>query len=379
MFNNFLRQFSLGIVNLLRVKIVSSKGPFTWGYGIDFSHNVDHVEEGICKVAKELLAHGVTSFCPTLVTSSPETYRKVLPRIKKTDGGPQGAGIIGVHVEGPFISANKKGAHEEFYIKRFDEGFKTLMEVYGSLDNICYVTLAPELPNACDVIAELCNRKIKVSVGHSVANLKEGEEAVRVGASFITHLFNAMLPFHHRDPGLVGLLTSNEIPSSKKVHFGIIADGIHTHPAALRIAHRTDPEGLVLVTDAISALGLREGIHRLGQLDIEVRGGRAYIARTDTLCGSTAEMSECVRFFKQATGCSVVDALEAATLHPAKALGLETHKGVLDFGADADFIMLNDNLDVLSTWIAGERVYVNIKSLASDRAELARQGTPESL
>ncbi|XP_015121070.1 N-acetylglucosamine-6-phosphate deacetylase [Diachasma alloeum] len=349
------------------------------GYGIDFSHNVDHVEEGVSKVAKELLAHGVTSFCPTLVTSSAETYRKVLPKIKKTDGGPQGAGILGVHVEGPFISPNKKGAHEEFYIKRFDEGFNTLMDVYGSLENICYLTLAPELLNACDVIEELCSRNIKVSVGHSTANLKEGEEAVRVGASFITHLFNAMLPFHHRDPGLVGLLTSDQIPPSKKVHFGIIADGIHTHPAALRIAHRTDPEGLVLVTDAISALGLREGLHRLGQQDIEVRGGRAYIARTDTLCGSTAEMSECVRFFKQATGCTTVDALEAATLHPARALDLEKRKGVLEFGADADFIMLNDHLDVLSTWIAGERVYVNVKSLASDRAELARQGTPEHL
>ncbi|XP_011298075.1 putative N-acetylglucosamine-6-phosphate deacetylase [Fopius arisanus] len=343
------------------------------GYGIDFSHNIENVEEGISKVAKELLGHGVTSFCPTLVTSSPEVYRKVLPRIKRTDGGPQGAGVLGVHVEGPFISPNKKGAHEEFYIKRFDKGFTTLMEVYGSLDNICYVTLAPELSHTCEIIQELCDRQIKVSVGHSTANLKEGEEAVRAGASFITHLFNAMLPFHHRDPGLVGLLTSDQIPQERKIHYGIIADGIHTHPAALRIAHRTAPEGLVLVTDAISALGLPEGLHMLGQQDIEVRAGRAYIAKTNTLCGSTTDMSECVRFFKQATGCTTVDALEAATLHPARALGLEGRKGVLEYGADADFIILNDNLEVLSTWIAGERVYLNKKSLASDRVELARQ------
>ncbi|KAK0159847.1 hypothetical protein PV327_010914 [Microctonus hyperodae] len=201
---------------------------------------------------------------------------------------------------------------------------------------------------------------------HSTANLKQGEEAVKCGASFITHLFNAMLPFHHRDPGLVGLLTSDEIPKSKIIHYGIIADGIHTHPAALRIAHRTHPEGLVLVTDAISALGLQEGLHRLGQFDVEMRNGRAYIANTDTLCGSTTAMSQCVRYFKDATGCSIVHALEAATLHPAKVIGIQSWKGVLDFGADADFIMLSDDLMILSTWIAGKRVYPNSGTIPKD-------------
>ncbi|XP_057335988.1 N-acetylglucosamine-6-phosphate deacetylase isoform X2 [Microplitis mediator] len=329
------------------------------GFGVDFSHNIDHVEDGINKVAKNLLAHGVTSFCPTLVTSSNETYHKILPKIKKSPGGKHGATVLGVHVEGPFISPTKKGAHQEIFIKQFNNGFQTVIDAYGDLENISYVTLAPEIDNSFEVIRELCDRNIKVSVGHSVANLKQGENAVKHGASFITHLFNAMLPFHHRDPGLVGLLTSDKISSSKKIHFGIIADGVHTHPAALRIAHRTHPEGLVLVTDAISALGLQEGLHRLGQLDIEIKSGQAYIAKTDTLCGSIAAMSECVKFFKKATGCSIVEALEAATLHPARALGVQSHKGILNFKADADFLLLNDNLDVLSTWIAGECVYQN--------------------
>lgn len=125
----------------------------------------------------------------------------------------------------------------------------------------------------------------------------------------------------------------------------------------MRIAHRTHPEGLVLVTDAISALGLEEGMHQLGQFKIEIRMGRAYIAGTDTLCGSTAEMSKCVRHFKEATGCSVVEALEAATLHPARTLGIERIKGVLNYGADADFVMLDGDLKLLSTWISGELVY----------------------
>lgn len=119
---------------------------------------------------------------------------------------------------------------------------------------------------------------------------------------------------------------------------------------------------MVLVTDAISALGLNEGMHQLGQFEIEMRAGRAYIAGTDILCGSTTEMSECVRNFKEATGCSVVEALEAATLHPAEALGIQNTKGVLHFDADADFVMLNKDLQLLSTWIAGECVHDNCNS-----------------
>ncbi|XP_076249833.1 N-acetylglucosamine-6-phosphate deacetylase [Calliopsis andreniformis] len=330
------------------------------GFGIDFTHNVDNVQHGIDKVATKLIEFGVTSFCPTLVTSPKETYHKVLPNIKKRSGGKQGAAILGVHLEGPFISPSKKGAHPENYIRKFENGFQSLIDMYGTLDNVCLLTLAPELPNAQIVIAELCKKNIKVSLGHSVGNLHEGEDAVKSGASFITHLFNAMLPFHHRDPGLVGLLTSDQIPNGRTIHYGIIADGIHTHPAALRIAHRTHPEGLVLVTDAISALGLEEGVHQLGQYKIEMRMGRAYIVGTDTLCGSTAEMLKCVRHFKEATGCSIVEALEAATLHPARTLGIEKVKGVLNYGADADFVMLDKNLQLLSTWISGECVYNTI-------------------
>ncbi|KAI4500356.1 hypothetical protein M0802_004773 [Mischocyttarus mexicanus] len=313
------------------------------GFGIDFSHNIENVEEGINIVAKKLLAYGVTSFCPTLVTSPSNTYYKVLPKIKKQNGGSHGATILGVHLEGPFINLHKKGAHPEKYIKNFDHGFKSLIDMYGTLENVCLLTLAPEISNAMPVINELCKRNIKVSVGHSIASLNEGEIAINNGAMFITHLFNAMLPFHHRDPGLVGLLTSDKVPPGKVVHYGIIADG------------------LVLVTDAISALGLKEGVHQLGQLDIEIRKGHAYIAGTNTLCGSMAEMSECVRIFKEATGCSVVEALEAATLHPARALNIESKKGVLNFDADADFVLLDDNLELLSTWISGDCVYTKCK------------------
>lgn len=157
------------------------------------------------------------------------------------------------------------------------------------------------------------------------------------------------------------MLASNEIPEGRTVYFGIISDGIHTHGAALRIAYRTHPNGLILVTDAISAMGLEEGTHRIGQYSIEVRNHKAFISGTNTLCGSIAPMDECVRIFLNATQCPIEFALEAASLHPAKCLGISDHKGTLDYGTDADFILLDDDLVVHSAWIAGECVYENDK------------------
>ncbi|XP_076998213.1 N-acetylglucosamine-6-phosphate deacetylase isoform X4 [Tamandua tetradactyla] len=257
------------------------------GFGVDFSQAAEDAGSGVALVARRILSHGVTSFCPTLVTSPPEIYHKVLPQIPVKRGGPHGAGVL----------------------------------------------------------------------GHSVADLCVAEEAVQSGATFITHLFNAMLPFHHRDPGIVGLLTSDRLPPGHRIFYGMIADGIHTNPAALRIAHRAHPQGLVLVTDAVPALGLGNGRHTLGQQEVEVDGLTAYVAGTKTLCGSIAPMDACIRHFLQATGCSVESALEAASLHPAQLLGLEKRKGTLDFGADADFVVLDDALHVCATYIAGELVW----------------------
>lgn len=214
------------------------------GYGVDFSYDTETVDEGVNLVAKNLLKHGVTSFCPTLVTSPTETYHKVLPKIKKRPGDKNGATILGVHVEGPFINSIKKGAHPPECIKNFDNGFETVKEMYGSLENIKIITLAPEKENSIEVINKLTQYGITVSVGHSTADISIGEIAVKNGASLITHLFNAMLPFHHRDPGLVGLLASDQIPKDRTIYYGIISDGVHTHPAALRIAYRTHPDGI---------------------------------------------------------------------------------------------------------------------------------------
>ncbi|XP_046893346.1 N-acetylglucosamine-6-phosphate deacetylase isoform X2 [Hypomesus transpacificus] len=263
------------------------------GYGIDFSQATEDVRGGVSLVAKKILEHGVTSFCPTLVTSPPNIYHKVLPEVRVHNGGREGAGVLGFHLEGPFISPEKKGAHPEKYLRTFKlGGMRDLLDTYGALDNVAMVTLAPELANSQVVIQELAQMGITVSLGHSVANLTQAEEAVQHGASFITHLFNAMLPFHHRDPGIVGLLTSDQIPHDRKVFYGMIADGIHTNPAALRIAHRAHPSGLVLVTDAITAMGLPPGRHPLGQQVIEIQGLHAYVAVPDQQVRRKASSSD---------------------------------------------------------------------------------------
>ncbi|XP_067640648.1 N-acetylglucosamine-6-phosphate deacetylase isoform X2 [Eurosta solidaginis] len=318
------------------------------GFGVDFSYDVDTVAEGVEKVATELIKNGVTAFCPTIVTSPPETYRKIIPQVM---GKRKGAHVLGLHLEGPFISPFKKGAHPENCIKEIDKGIDSLMETYSDLSNTKIITMAPEKDPTGAVTKALTEKGITVAVGHSIANLAQGEVAVQNGVRLITHLFNAMLPFHHRDPGLVGLLTSKNIPTGQEIYFGIISDGTHTHPAALRIAHRAHPNGLILVSDAIAALGMGDGKHHLGQLELEVCDGKAFIAGTNTLCGSIAPLDTCVRIFKKATDCSTVYAIECATLHPANCLKIADTKGTLNFGADADFIILTDDLFVKSTWI----------------------------
>ncbi|XP_040068582.1 N-acetylglucosamine-6-phosphate deacetylase isoform X3 [Ixodes scapularis] len=325
--------------------------------GVDFSHNVDIIGEAVAKVAKGVLPFGVTSICPTIVTSTPDVYHKALSKVQKCDGSANGAGILGLHLEGPFINKHKKGAHKAQLIQSLDDGLEAVARMYGPLDNVAIVTVAPELDVEDIVIPSLVKRGITVSIGHSEANLVQGEKAIQRGASFITHLFNAMLPFHHRDPGLVGLLTSKKLPEEKHIFYGIIADGIHTHPAALRIAYKTNARGLTLVTDAMSAMGLEAGVHFIGENKVEIVGKRAVIAGTSTLCGSIATMDFCVRFLQKSTGCSTVEALESASLHPAEVLGIADRKGTLNFGAEADFVMLGSDLHVTSTWIAGKCVW----------------------
>ncbi|KAJ1950492.1 N-acetyl-glucosamine-6-phosphate deacetylase [Linderina macrospora] len=326
-------------------------------YGFDFSNDTEIIQEAVDNVSKGLLLQGCTAYCPTTVSSRPDVYRKVLPYLGPREGSLEnGAAILGAHVEGPFISPLKKGAHEEATLRTAKNGLADFDECYG-LDNlrknVAYVTMAPEVEGIMDSIPELIEATgINISSGHSNASTAQANEAHKKGAKMVTHLFNAMAAFHQRDPGIIGLLGASE----SRPFYGIICDGIHVHPHSVMIAYYAHPTGACLVTDAMSAQCLPEGYYKLGKMDVDVHNGHVYIKGTNTIAGSIATLAQCVRNFIKFTGASKVEALENATLHPAQMLGIAERKGTLQFGADADVLVLDDNLNVERIFVGGNEV-----------------------
>eukprot|EP01053_Blabericola_migrator_P013100 Blabericola_migrator_1__13099@NODE_88_length_14618_cov_150_951275_g79_i0_p5_GENE_NODE_88_length_14618_cov_150_951275_g79_i0NODE_88_length_14618_cov_150_951275_g79_i0_p5_ORF_typecomplete_len461_score65_66Amidohydro_1/PF01979_20/1_5e27Amidohydro_3/PF07969_11/56Amidohydro_3/PF07969_11/8_9e10_NODE_88_length_14618_cov_150_951275_g79_i04861868 len=380
-------------------------------FGVDLSATQD-IKKALAHISQHLPRTGVTGYCPTVITSSPETYHSRVPELGFKQGdGKFGASVLGAHLEGPFISRVKRGCHPVNLIQSFDgTGAKQLHDTYGpDLSSVSIITLAPEHPGAMEVIKYLSEKQgIIVSMGHSESNYATGEQGLLHGASALTHLFSAMNAFGHREPSLPGLICSRlstpfkpgklldkivqtrsshttTLPTPEgdrmtdhmsdrspgmrsdvssycptQLHYGLIADcGVHVHPCTLRIAYRLNKRGLCLITDAISALGLPDGTYNIGETRIEVFGRprRAYAMGTETLAGVVASMDECVRFFHHTTECSLGYALTAASLHPAEMLGISAIKGHLEPGADADFIIIDDDVNVHQTWISGQLAY----------------------
>jgi N-acetylglucosamine-6-phosphate deacetylase len=347
---------------------------FNGAFGIDFS-SIKLKEKDVVEVSQKLLQFGVTSYLPTVVTSSPETYHQVLPIIrsvknKKVTGNNSScdnvATILGIHCEGPFINRIKKGAHDERFILP-DININSLYKLYGkeNMKDITLITIAPELNGAIETIKHLSYKdKIRVSIGHSMATYDEAYAAFENGAKKITHLFNAMSAFHHRDPGIVGLLGCKD----KIIHYGLIADAFHAHPASVKMAWKSRPAGAVIVTDAMMAMGLGVGTHTLGEMNVSIEESttmegrkrkKAYIAdKPNVLAGSVVNMIESIINFKEMTNCKIEDALYAATYTPAQVLNILHRKGQLNFGCDADFVLLDqNNFCVLQTYVDGKLVY----------------------
>ncbi|KAJ2159426.1 N-acetyl-glucosamine-6-phosphate deacetylase [Coemansia sp. RSA 552] len=341
-------------------------------FGYDFSSNSDNIGECMDAISRGILLQGCTSFCPTAVSSMPETYRRILPHIGRRPGSLQnGAESLGAHVEGPFMNPHKKGAHELACLRAAPHGLADFDECYG-LDNlrehVAYMTVAPELEGVLDAIPQLIQEcGIGISQGHSLATNKVASEAHSNGAKMITHLYNAMGDFHHRDPGIIGLLGA-EGPAADacqpaRSFYGLICDGIHVHPSSVRIAYNSHPQGVVLVSDAMGAMGLPDGQYNLGNMSVDVgpvaaiegKPRAAVIQGTDTLAGSIVSLIECVRNFQAYAHCSAAAAIDAATLHPAQMLGIEHKKGTLAYGADADIILLTDDLYIKHVFVDGVR------------------------
>ncbi|KAH7139430.1 N-acetylglucosamine-6-phosphate deacetylase [Dendryphion nanum] len=345
-------------------------------YGFDFSvipeDGAIGYTKGVAKVNMNLVRTGVTSYLPTLTSQPPEVYQKALPFL-----GPPfhrdpsfGSESLGAHCEGPFLSPLQNGIHNLSVLQTPTHGLPSLTACYGrsnlhptSPSPIKLITLAPELPGALPSISALSTLNIITSIGHSEASYEEAKAGIRAGSTMITHLFNAMKPLHHRNPGIFGLLgtPSSSIP---KPYFGIIADGIHIHPTSIKIAWNAHPDGLILVSDAMRLAGMPDGTYDWTNGSRIVKTGPLLtLEENGKIAGSSIQLVDCVSNFRSWAGASVARALKAVTETPARMLGILERKGSLEEGADADLVILGEEgegegkLVVEQVWKFGRKVF----------------------
>jgi N-acetylglucosamine-6-phosphate deacetylase len=306
------------------------------------------VEAGALEaISRALPATGVTAWLPTAISWPLERYPGLFDAVERAGSAP-GARILGVHLEGPFLAPSRRGAHDPENLRPVDPG--ALRELLGS-GRVRVMTLAPELPGAVEAIELIVAAGAVASAGHTDASYDEVVRAADAGLTLGTHLFNAMSPLQHREPGAAGALLADA-----RLRTGIIADGVHVAPAALRIAYAAKgADGLVLVTDAMQAAGMPDGAYTLSGRDVLVQDG---IARLEdgTLAGATATMDEVVRRAADFMGAGLEAAIAMATRTPARALGLDT-LGEIAPGAAADLVVLDPDGAVAETLVAGGTVY----------------------
>ena len=311
------------------------------GFGVE----VDAGGSAVATLSERLPRYGVTSFLPTLVTLQADAYRRAIAAFTAARAASgSGARPLGLHLEGPFLSPDAAGAHERAWIESADDA---LFEELASSDVVAMMTLAPEREGAIERIARLVAKGIVVSVGHSRATYDETVRAFDAGATMVTHLFNSMSPLGHRAPGVVGAALLDD-----RVTCGLIMDGVHSHAAAMLIALRAKtPSRIALVTDAMAAAGMGPGKYTLAAKLVTVDATSARL--TDgTLAGSILTMDAAV-WNAVAHGVSLEDSLRMASAVPARVLGMSS-KGRIAAGADADLVLLDRDLRVRATIVAGQ-------------------------
>ena len=302
---------------------------------------------------KFLTRHGVTAYFPTTVAAPLDQTCSALGQLAdaietaqrlRTNGETQ-AQPLGIHLEGPFLSHKRRGVHPpEYLVEPTLEVFERLWQ--AARGHVRMMTIAPELPGALEVIAEAARRKVFVSIGHSDAVVEAARAAVRAGARHATHTFNAMRPLDHRNPGILG-----EVLTDRQLTADIIADGIHVAPEVVQIfLLAKGKEKSVLITDATAATGMPDGTYQLGPIQVEVKDGRCTM--DGKLAGSVLTMDRAVRNIARFGGWSLQDAVQAATLNPARAAGLE-RRGVIAAGAQANLVVLSPEGEVIKTIVHG--------------------------
>ncbi|MBR2040745.1 MAG: N-acetylglucosamine-6-phosphate deacetylase [Clostridia bacterium] len=305
--------------------------------------------QGIKRMANGIMKNGVTSWCPTTMTVSTEEINTALNTVrslKEESRDWDGAEILGVNLEGPFINPKKKGAQSEAHIKPLDAQF-----VIDNSDIISLATVAPEMEGGCEGIKEIRkNCDVKVSIGHTDATFEETLAGIEAGATHITHLFNAQTPLHHRNPGVVGAALL------KDVYTELICDTFHVHKGLFELIAKTKGDKLVLITDCTRAGGMPDGEYTLGGQKIFVNGIKCLL-EDGTIAGSVLKLNNAVKNFFDNADIPLWDAVAAASLNPAKAIGVDDRKGSLEKGKDADIIITDRDFNIKKTIIGGKVKY----------------------
>ena len=313
---------------------------------------MDASDGGLDRLSLFLAAGGVTSFLATTNTDSHERTLKAVREIgEAAKRGTKGARLLGLHMEGPYISMERSGVQNRAHIRlpALDELGQASLEAGGSLR---MVTLAPEVDGALEAVRWLASRGIVPAAGHTDATYDEARAGIEAGIRHASHLFNGMRSLHHREPGLVGAALDDE-----RVTVELIADCYHIHPAVLRIVARLKGAGrTALVSDSIAAAGLPDGDYSLGGIKVAVRHGKSLL-ESGTLAGSTIRLCDAVRNMVEKADVPLREAVEMASTTPARVAGAADRKGSIASGMDADITVLDRGLSVMLTMVEGRVVY----------------------
>jgi N-acetylglucosamine-6-phosphate deacetylase len=309
--------------------------------------------EALAEVSAYLAQHGVGAYLPTTVTATDENTVRALgglsceiDRARRAANG--GTRPLGIHLEGPFLSAAKRGVHRAELLRAPTvEAFERYWQ--ASEGSIVLMTIAPEIPGALETIAYATSLGVRCSLGHSNAMVCEARAGKQAGAVSATHTFNAMRPMDHRDPGLAAYVLDE-----KELYAEMIADGFHVDPMMVRLYFKAKgAERVVLVTDSMSATGMPDGKYKLGEMEVDVLEGRC--TSGGTIAGSVLTLDRAVRNFAQFTGMGLGTAVTAASLNPAKLIGQDAEWGSIEQGRRADFVVLSAGGEVLETFLGGRR------------------------
>lgn len=304
--------------------------------GYDFC---DGTHEAIGKIAQYQLEEGITQICPASMTFPEETLTSIF-RAAAAYKNENGADLVGINMEGPYISMAKKGAQNGEFIHKPDaDMFLRLQEAAEGLIKLC--DIAPEVDGAMDCI-EAISDKVTVSLAHTTADYDTAMQAFEAGAKHVTHLYNAMPPYSHRSPGVIGAACDCE-----KVFVELITDNVHSHPATVRTTFKMfGDDRICLISDSMMACGLDDGDYSLGGQAVTVKGNLATLTELGNIAGSVTNLMNCVRTAVKVMNIPLASAVKCAAVNPAKAIGIYDKYGSLTVGKQANVVLLDENLDI---------------------------------